>query len=177
MKKKLLIWETIGFLVVSILGSVLHFVYEWSGNLAGVGSFSPVNESTWEHLKLLFVPMVLFSILQYIFVGRHFKNFIAARVVGILIGMFTIIAIFYTYTGILGQNYLWLDIVTFLIGVAVAFVYTDYAIKKFPGKTSTNIVALVILALLIAAFVVFTYYTPHIGLFRDPITAKFGLVA
>lgn len=177
MKKKMLIWETIGFIVVCALGSILHFVYSWSGNLAGVGFFSPVNESVWEHLKLLFVPMVLFSILQYIVIGRKFKNYIAARVIGILLGMFAIVAIFYTYVGILGQNYLWIDILTFFIGVAVTFVYTSYAIKRYPGNTATNIVTLVILVLFIAVFIVFTYYTPHIGLFRDPVTAKFGIVA
>ena len=120
--------------------------------------------------------MVLFSVLQYVFIGRHFKNFITARVIGILLGMFTIIAVFYTYVGILGQNYLWIDILTFFIGVAVAFVYTNYAIKRYPGNTPTNIVALVVLILFLAAFIVFTYYTPHIGLFRDPISAKFGLI-
>ena len=176
MKKKLFIWETLGFFLVSGLGCMLHFVYGWSGKLAGVGFFSPVNESTWEHLKLLFIPVLLFSILQCLLIGRHFKNFIAARVIGILLGMVTIIAIFYTYVGILGRNYLWVDILTFLIGVAVTFVYTNYAIKRYPGNTPINIAALVIFVLFLTAFVVFTYYPPHIGLFRDPISAKFGFI-
>ena len=41
------------FIFISVLGVLLHFTYEWSGDNAVVGLFSAVNESTWEHLKLL----------------------------------------------------------------------------------------------------------------------------
>ena len=44
----------IAFLVISILGTIGHFLFEWTGENAIVGLFFPVNESTWEHLKLLF---------------------------------------------------------------------------------------------------------------------------
>lgn len=42
------------FIFISVLGVLLHFTYEWAGDNAVVGLFSAVNESTWEHLKLLF---------------------------------------------------------------------------------------------------------------------------
>lgn len=44
------------FIFISILGVLLHFTYEWSGDNPAVGLFSAVNESTWEHLKLIFFP-------------------------------------------------------------------------------------------------------------------------
>jgi len=53
--KKLFIW---GFLFMSVIGTLLHFVYEWSGNNSIVRLFAPWNESTWEHMKLLFFPML-----------------------------------------------------------------------------------------------------------------------
>ena len=46
------------FIFISVLGVLLHFTYEWSGNNPIVGLFSATNESTWEHLKLLFFPML-----------------------------------------------------------------------------------------------------------------------
>lgn len=54
--KKLFIW---GFLFMSVIGTLLHFVYEWSGNNSIVRLFAPWNESTWEHMKLLFFPMLV----------------------------------------------------------------------------------------------------------------------
>lgn len=100
-------WEIAGFIFVVVVGTLLHFVYHWSGNAPIVGIISPVNESTWEHLKLLFVPMLLFSIIEYFAVGKAFPGFIAAKAFGILLGMLVILAIFYTYTGIIGKNYWW----------------------------------------------------------------------
>ena len=53
------------FIFISVLGVLLHFTYEWSGDNAVVGLFSAVNESTWEHLKLLFFPFLLRVIEAY----------------------------------------------------------------------------------------------------------------
>ena len=52
------------FLFISVLGVLLHFTYEWSGDNPIVALFSAVNESTWEHLKLLFFPMLLLTIIE-----------------------------------------------------------------------------------------------------------------
>ncbi|MEI3551036.1 MAG: DUF6512 family protein [Acutalibacteraceae bacterium] len=131
MKKKVLIWEIIGFLTVCALSGVFHFIYDWSGKQAWIGFFCPVNESTWEHLKLLFFPILIFSAIEYIWIRKESKNFIAARVTGTVLGMFTIIAVFYTYTGILGNHYMWLDLVTFFIGALVTFLYTNYGMKRY----------------------------------------------
>ncbi len=134
MKKKVLIWEITGFLVVCALSGVFHFIYDWSGKQTWIGFFCPVNESTWEHLKLLFFPVLIFSAIEYIWIRKESKNFIAARVTGTVLGMFTIIAVFYTYTGILGNHYLWLDLVTFFIGALVTFLYTNYGMKRYREK-------------------------------------------
>ena len=62
MKRKLFFWELGGFLFTGALGTLLHFVYEWSGGSALAACVSAVNESTWEHMKLLFFPMLLYSL-------------------------------------------------------------------------------------------------------------------
>jgi len=41
-------WILLGIPVLSIVGALIHFVYEWSGNLTVVGIFAPTNESVWE---------------------------------------------------------------------------------------------------------------------------------
>ena len=58
--------NAIRFLFISILGVLLHFTYEWSDDNRIVGLFSAVNESTWEHMKLLAVPWVLWTIAECI---------------------------------------------------------------------------------------------------------------
>ena len=56
MQQSFKVFTVIGILFTIILGSLSHFFYGWSGNFFLVGFFSPVNESVWEHLKLLFFP-------------------------------------------------------------------------------------------------------------------------
>ena len=67
MKGSIKRWQIIGLLVTSIVGTLLHFLYEWFGEAAWIAPFSGVNESTWEHMKLLFWSMFLFSIVQSFF--------------------------------------------------------------------------------------------------------------
>jgi hypothetical protein len=173
-ENQLIRWEIAGFLFVIIFGTLIHFVYQWSGNNRMVGLFTPVNESTWEHLKLLLTPMVLFSIVEYFVVGKDYPNFIPAKALGILLGMIAILAIFYTYTGILGKNYLWADILTFILGVAVAYAYSWKIIKKQPIGASSQIIGIIIVFILILSFAVFSFYPPHIPMFLDPVTKSYG---
>ena len=64
MRRRLFFWELAGFLFTGALGVLLHFLYEWSGGNTLAAAFSAVNESTWEHMKLLFFPMYDFSVFQ-----------------------------------------------------------------------------------------------------------------
>ena len=83
---------------VMILGTLLHFTYEWSGNNTFVAAFSAVNESTWEHLKLLFYPMFLTTIIGYFYLGKTSPNFLCARLLCILTAiLFTIVFFYYLF--------------------------------------------------------------------------------
>ena len=50
MQKRLLRWELIGFAFTGAVGTLLHFVYEWTGGNPLIAAFCAVNESTWEHM-------------------------------------------------------------------------------------------------------------------------------
>jgi hypothetical protein len=167
-------WELAGILFVTVIGSLFHFVYQLSGNNQIVGLFTPINESTWEHLKLLILPMVLFSIAEYFAIGKDYPNFIPAKALGMILGMIAIVVIFYTYTGILGSHYLWADILTFILGVAVAYAYSWKNINKQPIGTNAQVIGILIIFVLILSFAVFSLYPPHIPIFLDPVTNSYG---
>ena len=67
MKKLFTRTPVIGFLFTAILGTLLHFAFDLLGSLPVVALFAPVNESIFEHMKLLFVPLFVFSLLEYLF--------------------------------------------------------------------------------------------------------------
>lgn len=161
---------------VLLAGSLLHFVFDWSGQIPAVGLISPVNESTWEHLKLLFYPMLAVAAVQYIFGGNRRKDLWFGKAMGILAGCGAIVIIFYSYTGIVGRNFLAADILVFALGVVVAFL-TDYYIlssEKYQNLCCKYAGCLLLLFTL-ALFFVFTVYPPQIALFQDPVTGGYGL--
>lgn len=165
----------IGVFFTIIIGTLLHFLYQWSGENSLIAPFSAVNESTWEHLKLLVIPMLIFAIFEYLTYGKEFDNFIPIRFLSILLGMLVIITVFYTYTGIIGQNYLIADILTFVLGVLSAYLFSYQLLQtdKFSSKAAI-ITGWFGLILIIICFVIFTFYPPHLSLFQDPITGNYG---
>ncbi|QVK17553.1 hypothetical protein KHQ81_11935 [Mycoplasmatota bacterium] len=176
MKTNVKKWFIVGTIFIILFGSLLHFVYEWSGNNPLVGIFGAVNESTWEHLKLLFWPALLFSIVEYIFLDKDYNNYITAKAVSFYLGIFLIISLFYTYTGIIGENCLFMDIAIFIISVIISQ-YIGYKIMTSDKDVSkqVNIISLIAIVILIFAFVIFTFDPPKIPLFKDPITGKYGI--
>ena len=86
-------WHIAGAFFTIVFGSLDHFFYHWSGEHPLVAAFSAVNESTWEHLKLLAAPVLLFSIFESIAYGRFRGGFLPAKVLSLILGMAAIILI------------------------------------------------------------------------------------
>lgn len=156
-----------GFIFVSVIGTLWHFVYEWSGKNLIIGLFFPVNESTWEHMKMLFFPMLLYSLYMYKKLKDAFPCILSALLYGILSGTFLIPVFFYTYTGILGRDYLALDIASFLGSVILAFrmAYRFTLSCKLTSLQSVLKIGVLAIAL---CFLFFTYHPPDIGIFAVP---------
>lgn len=182
--RKIRIWTLIGVSFTAIAGTLLHFTYEWFGGMIWE-VLGAVNESTWEHLKLIFWPMLFMSLAEYIFYGRKIVGFLVIRLISILTGMAAVVVIFYTYSGILGYSLLAVDIVTFFVGIAAAYGAGYVLLCESENSGSFRLcdgdaafvsvcgmTALIAMALL---FVIFTYGTPHIALFEDPVTGHYGL--
>ncbi len=167
MKEKIKRFHIISFLLVSILGTLLHFTYEWSGENTFVGFFSAVNESTWEHLKLIFFPMLLTTVIGYFYIGKENEKYICGRTKGILAGIIFIISFFYTYTGVLGENIAIIDIASFFIGVIIAEL-VSYNIINLENYNCNKTISILSLILLFICFITFTYNAPNLGIFKDP---------
>lgn len=175
-KKKILYWQIAAILFTWVLGTALHFTYEWSGANNIVGIFGAVNESTWEHLKLSFFPMLLFSIIEGVFIYKHSNNYIEAKTISLFLSILFITIIFYTYTGILGTNFAVIDILTFYISVLLSeWVAYKIMIKEEETTKLSKILSILIVLFLLICFLTFTFYTPKVQIFKDPITNKYGI--
>ena len=173
MKKDLLLWNFGGFVFTSLGGTILHFLYEWSNKNILTAPFSAVNESTWEHMKLLFFPMFIFALLQRYFF-KEFSNFWCIKFTGILVGLIFIPTLFYTINGIFGKTTDIINIAIFFIVASIVFVIEANLFKNYHCYKSSYI-AFLSICLICVLFITFTFLTPRIPLFEDPITNSYGI--
>lgn len=174
MRKSLSAWQLGGFLFTSILGTFLHFLFDLSGGNPIVAIFSAVNESIWEHMKLIFYPMFLFSIIEWYKIGRNIPNFWCIKLIGDLIALTLIPIIYYTYTGIFGISVDWFNITIFFISAAAAY-YLEYSLFSAQRNCLlSNAFTFTVILLIVLIFGIFTFRSPKIPLFQDPQTGSYG---
>ncbi len=165
-----------GIIFCAAIGTLAHFLYEWSGDNTLIGIFTPVNESIWEHLKLLFYPVLIFSVYEYLSSRRGTDSFIPARTLSLFIGMAFTVAAYYTITGIIGKDIAWVNIAIFIVSVLIVFWLTNCIIKntKRVSKACTiwSLVAVAVTAILMT---VWTFYPPNLNIFIDMQTHTRGI--
>lgn len=175
MKEKIGKWQIAGFLFTSVVGTFLHFLFELTGENVIAGVFSAVNESIWEHMKLIFYPMVLFALIERRFVGGD--SFWWVKLAGISVGLLLIPVIYYTYTGILGISADWFNITIFFLAAMAAYRLESLLFIREVKSPAPEWLALLILAGIGVLFTWLTFSPPQIPFFRDPVTGTYGLQA
>ncbi len=160
------IYSVVGTIVVSLLGCLFHFAFEWLGSNSATAFLFATNESIFQHMKIFIMPYVAYSIFEYFAYGKNYHNFISAKGMSLLAGTLFIPVFFYSYSGILGFNIVWLDIAIYFMAVILTFYISYKKMNQTSLSTKTdNIVWLIISIIIVAFAVIFSYYTPNIALF------------
>lgn len=163
-------WLLCAFCVV--LGVLLHFAFDWSNGSALVALFAPVNESIWEHEKLLFFP---FAIGAYTLARRQrIPMWAFSCMLSLLVGLTFIPCAYYTYTGALGVGADWFNIVIFIAAVLITTLVYAWIIKISRPLAFPPALGELFLFLLLLLFVIFTFMPPRIPLFQDPVDGSYG---
>lgn len=175
MKKYILKWELAGIIFVFLVGALLHFLFEWSGESRAVGAFASVNESVWEHFKQGFWPMCLFAAIEYLFPKMRLKNFLPAKAVAVyVIPIFTGLA-FYGYSAVIGQEILIVDILIFLVAIIIGQLLSYRIMTAERVSSSAARVTGIFILLLAGILIMTTYYPPHWPIFMDHNTGLYGI--
>ena len=174
MKRSIGFWQMAGFMFTAVLGTILHFVFDWTGGNVVAALFSAVNESIWEHMKLLFYPMLLYAILSYGRWGREETAFWWVSLAGTMLGLILIPTLYYTYTGALGVEADWFNITIFFLAAGVSFWLESRLLARNWECALYSKLAFALILLIGVAFTVLTFYPPEIPFFRDPMTGSYG---
>lgn len=121
MKHKWLIGLTIFGIVWCIaLGCLGQFFYDWSGKNTVVGWFFAKDESVWQHMKLLFFPFLVWSILTILFLKDKYHAVYLGSALSLVIALFFIPVAYHIYVWMIGHSVMWLDITIFVISTMIA---------------------------------------------------------
>ena len=168
MRKSLSVWQSMGFIFTGVLGVILHFLYEWTGENSFVAGFSAVNESTWEHMKILFFPMFIFALIENLFIGKEYKSFWCVKLAGILFGVLSIPVIFYTLRGVFGATPDFINIAIFYVAAFISYFAEAKLLKNGSFDCENAGIAFLLLCCIALVFVLFTFDPPSIPIFQDP---------
>jgi len=161
-----------GAIFMIIVGSLLHFMYAWSGNNQIIALFSAVSESVWEHNKLFLLPLAIVVFFEYLKV-KDLSKILWTSLIQLVFMMCFIIVFFYTYTGAFGFENVVIDILSFVVAVILG---QAIAYKKLNSKFKPVVNKYVSGAALIVMFTVFaliTFNPPKLPIFTPhDITAK-----
>jgi succinate dehydrogenase hydrophobic anchor subunit len=175
MKKYVLKWEISGIIFVFLVGALVHFLFEWSGDSPVVGAIASVNESVWEHFKQGFWPMCLFAAIEYRFIRSSTRNFLAAKGTAVLLIPIITGLVFYAYIAITRTEILIVDILIFLLAVSVGQMvsYKMMTLKALPKIT--NYLGLAVIFIIGLILILFTYFPPHWPILLDENTMTYGI--
>lgn len=176
MRDPLFKFALIGSLFSIILGAALHFVFEWSNFSPIVAPIAAVNESTWEHMKLGFWPLLIWALVEYYFFKLRSKNFVIAKSISIAVYCVLVPTLFYIYSAVLGDHYLALDIAIFVISIFIGQ-YIGYKILAVKKELNLERTGAFVTMILLFAFVLFTFFPPEIFLFEDPVDGGYGITS
>ena len=160
-------YAIIGIIFVLITGTLAHFVYDWSGKNQIVGLFTPINESIWEHMKLLFFPMFIYALIMILKFRKKYPCISSSLCFGILIGTLLIPLFYYAYTTILGKNIFLLDICTFILSIIIAFALS-YKLTMSCRLETYKYLLCILVCILFVCFLAFTFHPPDTTIFQDP---------
>ena len=174
MKNNLWLWQFGGFVFAVALGTLLHFLFVWTGFLC-FAPISAVNESTWEHIKILFFPTLIFGFIQSAYFRQDCIVFWWIKLIGVLVGCISIPILFYTVNGAFGKTPDWLNIIFFFLSAGLGY-FVEYLLFRKNFSLQRQFLALGILLVIALFFFAFTLQPPRLPIFQDPLTKGYGIM-
>ncbi len=164
----------IRIITIVVIGTLLHFVYEWSHHNKAVAIFAAVNESTWEHIKIGMTPTLLWCIYDFIQYGFN-GNILISETASLLVIIVLIPILFYTYSFFTKKSILVVDIICFIITIITSQLVFYILSNCINIPIVYLYISIVVLLLELIAYLTLSFKPFKNFIFKDPITHKNGL--
>lgn len=160
------------FLIYSLSGTLLHFLFKWSKSSIVIGIISSVNESVWEHIKLLLTPIFVVNSVMYLF--GYKTNTLFILFIQLVLAIFLIIMFYYIKEFIFKDKYGFINIISFYVTCLFISIVTYY-VRYVSVNTTIYIISVIGSIIIFIMYLTFTIFPPKLKIFFDPITKSYGI--
>lgn len=153
--------KIIGFFVVGVLGTLFHFAYDFFNRPLILSFMLPIDESIFEHLKLIFFPTIIYMLIDLKINKENRREYFISYIYNIFIANIITIVFFYTYYGMFGINVDFINIAIYFIAILSIFINLSEI------TTISRTKAIILGIIMLASLIIFTYYKPNIPFFTQ----------
>lgn len=168
--------KIIGVFIMMCLSFLSHFMYEWCNNFL-FSIFFPVNESIWEHMKLLITPVLIYALIEY-FIYKNksikFNNFSLSYGISIIIGIILYLVIYLTFYHFFGHNIIVSILLLFFDYIFISFI--SYLIINTRKIKYSKTIGTLLIIFIYFMFYYLTYYPIHYYIFYDTENKVYGII-
>ena len=158
--------EIIGLVFSIFIGTIGHFLYDWSNRNALLGFLFAKNESTWEHIKLGVTPIMLWTIIELL--TNYLNCLLFAKFISIITFMLLLLVFYYGYKYFFKKNNMFYDILLFYICLGISFIASISIIKSINCSILLNFIGFVGISSIVFLYYKFNKKTPELIIFKEP---------
>ncbi len=166
---------TINIFLTFIISFLVHNIYAWIPS--GITSIFPVNESLFEHIKLIYLSMIISSIILYFifkYKGYNINNYLFGLIVSVIFNIIIFYLIYLPLYNIYGANMIMTLLVYFITIILSNYLY--YLIIEIDNSKKLNFISFVMLIIIMFILLYFTYNPIKIPFFFDPVHKYYGII-
>lgn len=167
--------KILGTFIIFFLCFPIHFLYDWLPNSL-FSIFFPVNESIWEHMKLIYTSFVIYGIIDYIILIKNkinFNNFLLQLFIIPIIGIILYLLIFIPIYNMIGENMV-VSIGLLFVIIIIEQILSYYLLNYKPIKYQ-NIIGIIGIIVVYIILGYLTYKPIENYIFFDQKDSKYGI--
>lgn len=172
-KKKL---KIIGTILVILCSFLTHSIYDKFPNFLNSLIF-PVNESIWEHMKMIFISYLISYVIELIIIYKfniHIKNERASLIISILFNIIFYLSIYIPIYNIIGFNEIF-TISSYIISIMITEFISYKIIMSDKNYMFLNKYSYIIIFIIWLIFIYLTYFPIDNKIFIDEYNNKKGV--
>lgn len=168
-----MLYLIISIIIISVIGTLSHFLYDLTNHNKFIGIFTAVNESTWEHIKIALTPTLLWSIVDGFLYGTN-PNYFFAKTISLITIIILMPLLYYGHKYVAKKDYFIFDIATFYIVIISSQLIFYFLLKIEPINFFIHYLSCIALFTIFGSYMILTLFPIKNFIFKDPITKKYG---